>query len=123
MALHNELGAWGEEMAMQHLVKLGYAIMERNVKVGRYELDLIVSKGDTIAFVEVKTRSDDFIDPVDAINDKKIRRMARAADSYLRSNNIAANPQFDVITIVGKPGGEYKLTHYPDAFFPPLEAL
>lgn len=122
MALHNELGAWGEEMAMQHLVRLGFAIAERNVKIGKYELDIIATKDDIIAFVEVKTRSDNFVDPTDAIDEKKIKHMARAADAYIQSRGILANPQFDVITVVGTPGGEFELTHYPDAFFPPLLA-
>lgn len=123
MARHNELGKWGERLATDYLISNGYAIIGQNVKIGSYEIDIIVSKDDRIAFVEVKTRSTDVGDPVDAVDEKRVRRMARAADSYLRSKQIKAEPQFDVITIVGEVGGEFKLVHYPDAFFPPLDCL
>lgn len=121
MAKHNELGEWGEKMAMLHLVKLGYAIVSQNEKIGCYEIDIIATKGDTIAFVEVKTREKSYEDPVDAVDEKRMRRMARAADSYIRAYNIKFEPQFDVITIVGTPQSGYELVHFPDAFFPPLE--
>lgn len=119
MAEHNDLGAWGEDIAMEYMVQLGYAIVERNFRVGKYELDIIATKDDTIAFVEVKTRIDDFIDPVDAITEQKMKNMSRAAESYLRTRDIIANPQMDVITVVGSPESSYELKHYPDAF-PPI---
>lgn len=121
MAQHNELGKWGEDLATGHMLKLGYAIAGRNIRQGRYELDIIAVKGDVIAFVEVKTRRDDFADPLEAIDEMKMRKMARAADSYLRERKIRANPQFDVITVTGTPDTGYELVHYPDAFFPPLQ--
>lgn len=120
MAKHNLLGSWGEKAATEHLVKLGYAIVERNLKIGTYEIDIIATKGNTIAFVEVKTRSNDDADPLDAIDQKRINRMARAADIYIRSRNIEYEPQFDIIAINGTDSNNYKLEHYPDAFLPPL---
>lgn len=122
MATHNELGKWGEDMAAQYLAGLGYGIFDRNVRIGGYEIDIIAIKSDRIIFVEVKTRANDFEDPVDAVDDRRMRRMARAADLFIRSRKIDYDPQFDVITIVGTPGSSYKLEHYPDAFFPPLDA-
>ncbi|MCM1110450.1 MAG: YraN family protein [Clostridium sp.] len=123
MARHNELGAWGEQLAAEHMIKLGWAIAERNIRVGKYEIDIVATRGSDIAFVEVKTRSDDFIDPVDVIDDKKIRHMARAADSFMRIHDVLANPRFDVITVIGTPEAGYRLTHYPDSIIPPLDAL
>lgn len=122
MARHNKLGEWGEEIASRHLLSLGYAIVSRNERIGCYEIDIIATKGDAIAFVEVKTRQIAYEDPVDAVDDKRMRRMARAADSYIRTYDIKFEPQFDVITIVGTPESGYELKHYPDAFFPPLES-
>ena len=54
MARHNSLGKWGEEMVVEHLVKEGYAIVERNWRSNHHEIDIIATKGDMVAFVEVK---------------------------------------------------------------------
>lgn len=120
MAKHNDTGKWGEEIAREYLISKGYAVMERNVHIGHKELDIVAMKVDRIIFVEVKTRSTDFSDPLDSVDDKKIRRIVRAADTFIRSHNIPHEAQFDVIAIIGSPGRGYTLEHYPDAFRPPL---
>lgn len=120
MARPNELGEWGEEIARDYLRGKGYTVMAENMHVGHKEVDIIALKGDRIIFVEVKTRSSNFLDPVDAVDDKKIRRITRAADSFIRTYDIRHEAQFDIIAIVGTPGGEYTLEHYEDAFRPPL---
>ena len=43
-------------MAARFLRAQGYRILGRNVKLGKYEIDIIAQEGDTVAFVEVKTR-------------------------------------------------------------------
>ena len=88
--------------------------------MGGREIDIIVTKGTRIVFVEVKTRSTDFTDPLDAVDRKKIRRMVRAADIMLSALNVRYEPQFDIITIVGTPESGHTLTHYKDAFMAPL---
>lgn len=120
MANHNEIGAWGEQMAQDYLRRNGYTVFEANTHIGHKEIDIIATKDNIIAFIEVKTRTSTFKDPADAIDQKKIRRIAKAADAFLQANDIKHEPQFDIITIIGSPQGEYKLTHYPDAFMPPL---
>jgi putative endonuclease len=50
------LGRLGEELAATHLVELGYAVLARNIRTRRGEIDLIVFDGSTLVFVEVKTR-------------------------------------------------------------------
>lgn len=120
MAWHNDLGAWGESVAAEYICSLGYSIIERNFKAGRYEIDIVAMHGNEVVFVEVKTRTDDFADPVDAIDAKKIRHLTRAADIYIRMKRIPHSPRFDVIAITGHPDTEYRLRHYPDAFNPPL---
>lgn len=120
MARHNEIGAWGEQMARDYLRRNGYTVFDANTHVGHKEIDIIATKDNIIAFIEVKTRSSSFKDPTDAIDYKKIKRLTRAADSFLQTHNIIHEPQFDIITVIGTPDGEHKLTHYPDAFMPPL---
>lgn len=124
MAEHNSLGAWGEQMAADHLVSQGYAIMARNTKVAGVEVDIIAMKDTDIAFVEVKTRSEGGFDPLSAVTPRKQQRLARAADSFLRAYALQTQarlrPRFDIITVVGAPGRTPDLRHYPDAFLPPL---
>ncbi len=120
MAKHNITGSWGEKLAREALIVKGYAITECNHRVGNYEIDIIAMKGNRIIFVEVKTRSNGYVDPLEAIDRKKMQHMARAADAYIRNNSIRHEAQFDVITIVGTPD-QYTLEHIPDAFMPPLK--
>lgn len=121
MAKHNDTGKWGEDLARDHLIAQGYAIVDTNARIGHYELDIVAMKDDKIIFVEVKTRTDNISDPLDAIDQKKIRQLCRAADAYIRNKGFPHEVQFDVITIVGLPDSpDLKLTHYPDAFLPPL---
>lgn len=120
MASHNDLGKWGEQMAREYLIAQGYAIAEENRHLGHKEVDLIAIKDGIIAFVEVKTRHDNFLDPADAIDSKKIHNIVRAADSYIRQTQSRLNPRFDVILIIGTPDTSHTLEHIPDAFFPPL---
>lgn len=119
MAQHNEIGQWGEDIACEKLITEGYAINQRNFRIGHYELDIIAMKGNRIVFVEVKTRSNIDSDPIEAIDNKKIMRMVRAANAYVIAYDIPHEVQFDIITIVGTPDN-YKLEHIPDAFFAPL---
>ena len=119
MAQHNETGQWGEDLACEKLITEGYAINQRNFRIGHYELDIIAMKGNRIVFVEVKTRSNPDSDPIEAIDSKKIMRMTRAANAYVTAYDIPHEVQFDIITIVGTPD-DYKLEHIPDAFFAPL---
>lgn len=121
MARHNELGAWGEKVAREYLLTQGYAIGGENTRIGNYEIDFIAMKDDRIVFVEVKTRSTDYVDPLEAVDSRKRARLVRAADEYIRSMNIRLEPQFDIITVVGYPE-KYEIEHFPDAFFPPLRS-
>ena len=57
MAEHNELGKLGEEMAVEFLRKDGYSILETNWTFQKAEIDILAQKGNTLAIVEVKTRS------------------------------------------------------------------
>lgn len=119
MAQHNETGQWGEELACEKLITDGYAICQRNFRIGHYELDIIAMKGNRIVFVEVKTRTNLNSDPIEAIDNKKILRMVRAANTYVTTFDIPHEVQFDIITIVGTPDN-YTLEHIPDAFMAPL---
>ncbi len=123
MAEHNDLGKWGEEEAARYLQGKGYSILERDWRQGRRDLDIVALTGDgsTIAIVEVKTRqSDDMEAPEQAVDKKKIRNLAAAADSYVKRRNIVHELRFDIISIVGTVGNIKKIEHIVDAFNPML---
>ena len=72
MAQHNQLGKKGEELAVNHLLKKGYNILERNYRFDKAEVDIIAQKKDILAVVEVKTRtSADFGNPESFVSKKK----------------------------------------------------
>lgn len=119
MARHNETGRWGEDIAADYLAANGYAIAERNWRMHHYEVDIIAYKEDRIIFVEVKTRSKNEDDPLDAIDHNKIRRLIRAGQVYIDFNRIDHKIQFDIIAINGTPS-DYRIEHIEDALQSPL---
>lgn len=119
MAQHNKLGEIGEQLAAEYLMKKGYTIRETNWRAGHDEIDIVAQHNANLVVVEVKTRSDDFIDPLLAINRKKISNLVKAARAYMSQAEVTMPVQFDIITIVGTPD-DYKIEHFADAFYPPL---
>lgn len=115
-----EWGKKAENIAAEFLISNGYVVRERNWRVGKtIELDIIAQSEDTIIFVEVKARNGKWEDPVEAVDDKKIRKMVRGADIYLKKESRPFAYRFDIIAITGTEDN-YTLDHYPDAFLPPL---
>jgi putative endonuclease len=103
-APHLLTGRRGEAQAEQFLKKAGLKIIARNVRVGYDELDLIVQQGDTLVFVEVKTRAnEDFGRPVAAVNRAKRRKLSRAAMHFMKNRKLRPPYiRFDVIEVVGE---------------------
>ena len=120
MAKHNELGKWGEQLAVDKLVSEGWSILERNWRLGHLEIDIVAQKDGRIAVVEVKTRAEMDEDPLDAVDQRKINNMVCAAEAYLAHTELDFEVQFDLFAINGSPGSEYRLEHIPDAFYAPL---
>lgn len=125
MAHHNELGKWGEQIAVDLLVTKGYAIAHRNWRAGNMELDIVAIKGNRVVFVEVKTRSSDFVDPADAVDKHRVMRMVRAANAYIKAYNLPHEVQFDIILVVGMSESAVapRVEHIEDAFFAPLRTI
>jgi putative endonuclease len=117
MAKHNELGKLGEEMAMQYLREDQYEILETNWIFQKAEIDIIARKDNTLAIVEVKTRSSlDFGLPQDFVNSKKIRMLVMAVNEYVISNDLDIETRFDIIAIHSDNGG-FNIEHLKDAFY------
>ena len=121
MAKHKILGHEGEDIAAKYLEQKGYAVLDRNWRCGHKDLDLVVTKDNVVVFVEVKTRTGtEWGDPVDAVTDRKIRRIVNSADAYIRFNQIDMDARFDIVSIVVEDG-EFKVEHIEQAFYPPVE--
>ena len=117
MASHNELGKWGEDVAATYLERQGYTIMERDWKSGHRDLDIVALDGNTVVFVEVKTRSNRmFTDPEIAVDYQKIRHLQQAANHYIKYRHINHDIRFDIITVVGTMNDSPAIDHIKDAF-------
>jgi len=120
MAIHNDTGKWGEQLAAGYFEKSGYSIVERNWRFRRAEIDIIAKHENLLVFVEVKTRSgSQWKSPEESIDVHKRKLLLEAADAYLQNYPESFAARFDVITVVVE-NGEALITHYPDAINPEL---
>ena len=97
-----ESGRRGEDLVCKRLAERGMRVIERNVDVRFAELDIVAEDGDTLCFVEVRTRADDRLGhPAETITPDKQRKIRRAAELYLLRGGIADRPvRFDVATVI-----------------------
>lgn len=105
---HLKSGLWGEKVAEEMLKKKGYSILGRRVRMGRRgELDLVAKQGETLVFVEVKTRaSEQFGRPFSAVRGHKKKMILDAAKCYLlKLKDKPRYFRFDVVEVVGSGGG------------------
>ncbi len=110
-------GQAGEEIAIRHLQKLGYRILERNYRCSLGEIDIVARDRDTLVFVEVKSRKTEaFGDPELAVGKAKQKKLSLISLYYLEQKHYAeANARFDVVAVKMLPGRtEVKLIQ--DAF-------
>ena len=112
-----ELGKKGEDLALRYLKKNGYRIFERNYVCKLGEVDIIAKEKDTLAFIEVKTRtSTAFGPPQLAVNAAKQMQLSKVAQYFLKEKCLEdVKARFDVVAIVlGPRGPEIELIR--DAF-------
>jgi putative endonuclease len=122
MADFHDVGQKGEEKAVGHLIEKGYQIVKRNWRKGKYEVDIIAENTDYLIFVEVKTRSENFLHPpASAITEKKQTLLEKIADSYIRSYKINKECRFDVITVIKKENFYIISENIEGAFYPTLK--
>lgn len=116
MAEHNELGKKGEQLAIEFLIKNDYKILEKNYRYLKAEVDIIAQKGETLAVIEVKTRSSAFFgNPEEFVNSKKIKLLLSAIDNYVVEKDIDVEVRFDIIAIIINKK-ETKIEHLKNAF-------
>lgn len=118
MSRHNELGRLGEDKAVLYLEEKGYKILQRNYRFGRAEVDIIAKLGDTIVFLEVKTRSSYvFGFPEESVGATKRKMMAKAATAYFHETESNSALRFDIIAVFKSQDDKWFFKHFEDAFF------
>lgn len=112
-----ETGAAGERLAAAYLEKKGYIIAERNYRCIFGEVDLIARDGNTIVFIEVKSRrSKEFGDPESSVGRTKQIKLSKIALAYLNERNFEnQSARFDVIAILLRRNGN-EIRHIQNAF-------
>lgn len=97
------LGRRAEGRAALFLRLKGYRVMARRYRTPVGEIDLVVRRGRTLAFVEVKAR-DRHDDAVEAVSPQGRRRIARAAEAWLMRYPAAAMMQLRFDVVIVAPG-------------------
>jgi putative endonuclease len=114
------LGLHGERVAIAFLTSCGWSVEAHRFKLGRHDLDLIIRKGSTVAFVEVKTRrSARCGTAVEAVTARKQRDIARVASVWmLRHGRPGDEYRFDLLAVWHSGSGAPAVEHIPDAWRP-----
>ena len=118
-------GFVAEDLVARTLVARGWMVLERNVRIGKLEIDLLVRKEDVVAIVEVRgRRASGWQDPLDTIDREKRRRLARGARG-LWSRRFAKDRtirvlRIDIAGVTWTPEGEPKIEIVEGAIDPSL---
>ena len=120
MNARQHFGRAAEEAAARYLIRHGWRLLGRNVRIGRGELDIVARRGPVLAFVEVKARRTRTCGaPEDAVGALKRRQVARLAELWLAARPWALTGVDDVrFDIIAVDSGALPSTirHLPAAF-------
>jgi putative endonuclease len=116
MTIRKTFGTQGEIYVAQTLEQQGYTIIARNYKKQFGEIDLIAQKNTEIIFVEVKTRSNTYIEPENLISPAQQRKIIATAKAYVAEYDLTEYTwRFDAALLIGIPPHQM-LTYIPNAF-------
>jgi putative endonuclease len=122
---HLQLAERGEDWAQRFIQEMGWIVVARNYrrKGGQGEIDLVAVEGDTLVFVEVKTRSSaETGEPERAVHRAKEKLLGRTAEEYMRMAALEGMAvRFDVVSLVMGP--TTKVEYFRDAFYPVRQQL
>jgi len=122
-AARQAFGELGERIAERWLRRQGWRVVQRRFRSGRRDIDLVVERAGTVAFVEVKARRGcEFGDPVEAVNWSKQKELARSARVWIdRHGQPTESYRFDVVGVLVE-GDRVRVRHVPNAFALPNSA-
>jgi putative endonuclease len=114
------LGMDGERTAIAFLTSCGWSVEAHRFRLGRHDLDLVIRKGRTVAFVEVKTRRSTVCGTaLEAVSWRKQRDIARVASVWvLRHGRPGDEYRFDLVAVDDLCGAGPAVEHVPDAWRP-----
>jgi putative endonuclease len=113
MAIHNEIGRIGEQIAADYLIEHGYTVIEQNFRRPYGEIDIVARETqDLLVFVEVKsvswetsrrgdpaTVTHETHRPEDNVHPQKLKRLSRTIESYMLTKRYTGNWRFDVMAV------------------------
>ncbi len=100
MTARRDLGDFGERIAAHRLESEGMTVIERNARVGRVEIDLVMRDRDEVVFVEVRTRRGAPGLAAESVDAAKLRRMWEAAAGYCEQHGIGLEAaRIDVVAV------------------------
>ena len=114
-----KLGSHGEDLAVEFLKRRGYRILHRNFKLKFGEIDIVAQEGDTVCFIEVRTKTTDQMGtPFESITPFKQRKLSKLALAYLKNQykSVEVRARFDVVAVVSQDGKEEKIEIVQNAF-------
>lgn len=108
-------GNIGEQIAAEYLERLGYKILERNLKLFCGEIDILAEDRETIVIVEVKTvRGSGWGSAHDLVRHKKQQKL-RLLASAIAKEYAGKNIRIDVVSVDFSGYGDYKISHLKNA--------
>ncbi len=116
------LGLQGERIAARWMQRDGWVVVAHRFRSGHRDVDLIMRRGNEVAFVEVKARRGEaFGSPVEAVHFRKQRELGRSARVWVdRFGSTSLSYQFDVLGVLIS-GTQVRVRHIPNAF--PLSGM
>lgn len=115
------LGRRAEEAAASFLEASGFVVLERNVRIGRLEIDILAREGVVVVVVEVRTRSPGgWVKALDSVDWKKRRRVRTAGEALWRArfqrDMSVERMRFDVVTVTLTDNAPPSIEHVRAAF-------
>ncbi|PIP50813.1 YraN family protein [Candidatus Berkelbacteria bacterium CG_4_9_14_0_2_um_filter_42_30] len=108
-------GDIGEQIAAEYLEKLGYKILERNLKLFCGEIDILAQDKSTIVIIEVKTvRGSGWGSAADLVRHKKQQKLRLLASAIAKEYG-GKNIRIDVVSVDFSGYGDYKISHLKNA--------
>ncbi|HJQ20936.1 MAG TPA: YraN family protein [Gemmatimonadaceae bacterium] len=116
-AARQTFGELGERIAERWLTRRGWRVIQRRFRSGHRDIDLVVEREGTVAFVEVKARrGTEFGGPVQAVNYRKRRQLERSAHVWIdRHGRAEESYRFDVVGVL-VDGALVRVCHVENAF-------
>jgi putative endonuclease len=107
------IGAYGERVAVEHLERAGFVVLERNWRCDIGEIDIVALDGATVVVCEVKTRSGlGFGSGLDAVTPQKLARLHRLARRWRdAAGRAGAELRVDVVAVHRRRRGEPQVVH------------